>query len=376
VGGDPVILEIAYLRLGLGHGRVVLADPSLGGLHAGLEVGDVLLYLAEARLERGELALLLVLAVVEGLELLPDSLRAQLGLVDLSLRLRDAVREELSLLLLADLLDREAVDRLLVLGELGLHAVDDIEPLLEREVDGVDLGLELVALLGLGRDLLVPAVPILDKLPEAEEMEVELGGEDLVLERAVLQRLVRLELEGVVAPLHLAEDARDLAHVLLGLLELELGLPGAHLVLRDARRLLEEVAALLGLGGEDLVDLALLHHGVGRLADARVPEELAYLLELGGLPVDEVLALAGAVEPPLDGDLGHVQREEAVLVRDRDRDLGDGEGLPRLGPVEDDVLHAVGTEALGGLLAHHPLYGVDDIGLPAAVGAEKGGYAV
>ena len=257
------------------------------------------------------------------------------------------VGEELALVLLALDLDRQAEDRLLVLDELGLHAVDDVEVLLEGEVDRVYLGLDLVALLGLAGDVLVAPVLLLDELPEAQEVEVELGREDLLAEAAVLQRLLGLGLEGIVAALDLGEDAADLAHVLLGLLELELGLAGAHLVLGDARGLLEEVAAVLGLGGEDLVDLALLHHGVGRLADARVPEELAQLLEPDLGAVDVVLGLAGTVEAALNGDLGSVdRREEAGLIGDGDRDFGDGERLARLGAVEDHVFHAVGAQGL------------------------------
>ncbi len=264
-----------------------------------------------------------------------------------------------------------------MLDQLGFHAVDDVEILLEVEVDRIDLGLDLVALLGLAGDVLVAPVLLLDELPQPQEMEVELGREYLLAQGAVLQGLLGLGLEGVVAALHLGEDPADLAHVLLGLVELELGLAGAHLVLGDAGRLLEEVAAILGLGGEDLVDLALLHHGVGRLADARVPEELAQLLEPHLGAVDEVLGLAGAVEPALDRYLGRVYRgEEAGLVGDGDRDLGDGEGLARLRAVEDHVLHAVRAQGAGRLLPDYPLYGVYDVGLAAAVRAQKGRNAV
>jgi len=117
-----------------------------------------------------------------------------------------------------------------------------------------------------------------------------------------------------VAALDLAEDAVDLTHILLGALELQLGLAGARLVLGDAGGFLEEVAALLGLAGQDLVYSALLHYRVGALADAGIPEQLAQLLELGWLVVYEVLALARTIEPALYRHLRHVEEQYALLV--------------------------------------------------------------
>ena len=57
-------------------------------------------------------------------------------------------------------------------------------------------------------------------------------------------------------------------------------------------------------------------------------------------------------------------------------DLGDGQGLSRLAPGEDDVLHLLRAQRLRGLLAEHPLHGVDDVALAAAVGAQQGRHAV
>ena len=118
-----------------------------------------------------------------------------------------------------------------------------------------------------------------------------------------------------------------MAHVLLGLLELPLGLLAADAEAGDPRGLLEDGAPLLGLGGEELVDLALLHDGVGGLADPRVEEELAHVAELHRLVVDEVLALPRAVEPALDRHLGQVQGQDLVLVGHEEGDLGDVQGL-------------------------------------------------
>src|SRR5208337_3159196 len=120
-------------------------------------------------------------------------------------------------------------------------------------------------------------------------------------------------------------DPSHLAHVLLCPIQLLLGFARAYLVLGDARGLLEEIAAILRLGREYLVDLALLHDGIGRLAYAGVPEEFAQLLEPDLRAVDEIFGLARAVEAALDRDLRGVNRgEQTLLVRYGDRDLGDG----------------------------------------------------
>ena len=117
--------------------------------------------------------------------------------------------------------------------------------------------------------------------------------------------------------------------------ELALGLDASLLVAGDARGLLEDGAALLGAGQEHGVDLALLDDGVGVGADAGVEEEVADVAEAGAPGVDEVLALAVAVEAALDLD-----------------DVGvDGQGAPA-GAVEDGgglggVLEVVLGLALG-----------------------------
>src|SRR5262249_26978465 len=44
--------------------------------------------------------------------------------------------------------------------------------------------------------------------------------------------------------------------------------------------------------------------------------------------------------------------------------------LARVAPAEDHVFHAIATEALGTLLAHHPGNGIGEVALPASVGTD------
>ena len=62
-------------------------------------------------------------------------------------------------------------------------------------------------------------------------------------------------------------------------------------------RFLDQLAAIGRTRAEDLPDLPLLDDGVRLHADARVHQQVLDVLEAHDLAVDEVLALARAIEP-------------------------------------------------------------------------------
>ena len=146
-------------------------------------------------------------------------------------------------------------------------------------------------------------------------------------------------------------------------------------VLEDAGRLLDERAAVLGLGVQHRVEPALADDDVHLAADAGVGEQLLDVEQAAGVAVDLVLALAGAEHPAGDRDLGVVDRQGAVAVVDRERHLGAAQRRPAGGAGEDDVLHLAAAQRLGALLAEHPGDGVDDVGLAGAVRAHHTGDA-
>ncbi len=242
---------------------VVAPQGEARRLDARLELLDMALGLPESDLEVGELGFLVVLLFLEGGDLVADALGAQFELLDLGGDLADAVDHEGLVLLDAVLFNRQPVERLLHLDELGLHVVDEVQALGHRGGKGFGLGLDLVALPALLRELGVALVLVADELPEPQQVDVALNLEDAVLEFAEGDRFLGLVLEAVVRALDLGEHGLDLFHVLFGALELGFGFLDPHLVLGDARGFLEEVAPVLGLRGEDLVDLALFHHRVG-----------------------------------------------------------------------------------------------------------------
>ena len=95
------------------------------------------------------------------------------------------------------------------------------------------------------------------------------------------------------------------------------------------------------------------------------------------LAVDQVLALAAAIDAAGDVHLGGIDRQPAVGVVEDERRLGRVHRLAAAGAgaVEDHVGHLLAAEALGRLLAEHPLDGIDDVALARAVGPDDDGDA-
>jgi hypothetical protein len=288
--GYGFLLEVDYFLVSLDYTSLVGPHPLLGGMDIGLETLDVLLYLGNPALVAPQDFLLFILILPEGLQLLGQGFQLQPGLVYLALGLNHPLGQELALLFLAYPFHRQAVHRLLDINQFGFHRVDNVQVLFQRKVDIVYLFLDTIALGGLCRKVGVPAFLFVYEATEAQQVQVQLGIEDIVPQGPVAQGLLGLDLEGVVAALDLRQDAVNLAHVLFGALKLQLGLPGPGLVLGDACGFLEKVAPFFGLAGQDLVDTALLHHRVGALAYAGIPEQLPQLLEPGWLVVYVVFA--------------------------------------------------------------------------------------
>ena len=141
----------------------------------------------------------------------------------------------------------------------------------------------------------------LDLLPAAQ----------LFAQPLVPPRARRLALQRAALLLDLEDDVVDARQVLLRGFELELGGAAARLVLGDAGRFFDQRAALGRARRQDLADLALLDDGVRLDAEARVHQQVVDVAQPADLAVDQVLALAGSVQPAADLD---VARDERLLV--------------------------------------------------------------
>ena len=203
-------------------------------------------------------------------------------------------------------------------------------------------------------------------------MPGEVEVREAVAEATVAQRLGGLTAEGSDLTADFADHVGDAREVGVDAAELVERFATLGLVAGDAGGLFEEVAALGGIGGQDLVDLALHHERVGHAADTGVHEETLDVLQARRLAVDEVVAGALAVEAAHDGDFGEGGTQFLFAVGEDQFDLALGEGLAAVGAGEDDVLHRRGAQGLGGLFAQDPADRVDDVGLAAAIGSDHG----
>jgi hypothetical protein len=259
--------------------------------------------------------------------------------------------------------------------EPRLRLVEPVPPHLELRLLGVEGDARRPLALGLGR---VPLLEDLRAVPQVEEAAAEEHALDplhLLLDRAPAPRLRRLALQALELLLHLVDDVVHAEEILLGGLELELCLPPPGLVLRDARRLLDDRAPVGRLRREDLADLALLDDRVGLRAEPGVHEQLVDVAQATHLAVHQVLGLAVAVEPPRDRALGAAVGAVAVEAGDLEVHLGHLQRLAAGAAVEDHVLHGRAAQAPGALLAEHPVDGVRDVALPAAVRAHDARHA-
>ena len=194
-----------------------------------------------------------------------------------------------------------------------------------------------------------------------------------VIEPLVTHRLRRLAAETADLPAHLADHVGDARHVLVRQRELLQRLTPLRLVLRDAGRLFEDRAPLLGLRRQDLVDLALRHDRVAGPANAGVHEKLLDVLQSARLAVERVLALPVAVHATHDLDLVKFAAELLLAIGQEQRNLAQLRRLPGVGPLEDDVLHLAAAQRLGALFAQHPADGIGNVRLAASVRAHDRG---
>src|SRR5581483_6250277 len=137
--------------------------------------------------------------------------------------------------------------------------------------------------------------------------------------------------------LDLVRDVAEAEEVGIDALQLaeRLGLAGAESA--DAGRLLEDRPPFLRRCLQQHIDAALLDDAVGVGPGAGAEEQVLDVLEAAELVVDEVLALAAAVDPAGDLQFVVLGGELPAGVVEGKCYLGHAEAAARGGTVEDDV---------------------------------------
>ena len=147
------------------------------------------------------------------------------------------------------------------------------------------------------------------------------------------------------------------------------------LELSEPRRLLDQRAPLRGLGRKDLLDAALPDDGMHLPAEADVREQLDDVGAANVCAVDEVLALAAAVEAPRDRELGELERPVTVLVVEEKLHLAEGGGVTPTPTPEEDVVRLLCPELARAQASGSPDDRVRDVRLARAVRPDDDGHA-
>ena len=185
-------------------------------------------------------------------------------------------------------------------------------------------------------------------------------------------RLAGLNSQAANAAAALLQQVGDAREVLVRALELAQRLLLLQLEARDAGRFFEDRATRLRVCGQHRVDAALFHHRVAAGSEAGVEQHVAHVLETHFGAVQQVGGFLLEREATRDVDL-RATLELPFGILERDRHFGHAHGLAAFGALEDDVGHLGAAQALGALVAEHPLDGVHNVGLAAAVGADDAG---
>ena len=118
---------------------------------------------------------------------------------------------------------------------------------------------------------------------------------------------------------------------------------------------------------DDRLDAALGDDRVHLPPEPRVGEHLEDVHEAAARPVQAVLALAVALEPPGDRYLGEAAGERALGVVEHDLHLGSVARVDAVAAGEDHVLHRLPADRERALLAERPEDAVGDVRLAGPV---------
>ena len=194
-------------------------------------------------------------------------------------------------------------------------------------------------------------------------------GRQLVARADARGLLLRLGREPPRLRSELGDDVLDPGQVRLGFGQLLLRLAAASLVAPDPGDLLEQRPALLGPQGERLVDHALADEQERVVGEMRSVEQVDEIAQADPLAIEEVVVLAGAVQPAAQLEHLVVDRQQAVRVVEQDRDVRHALRGPALGAGPDDVLGLARAKGAA-LLSERPAEGVGEVRLARAIRAD------
>src|SRR6266508_5448480 len=254
------------------------------------------------------------------------------------------------------------------LGQLFLGAAPLVEDAAKLVVAGLAFELGLGAALGHFSQAALD--PLQLRRRDAATARLDLSNQ---LFRTLSRR--RLQSKGPQAlPNFILEVARTL-NLDLDAGELELGPVSPLLEAPQARGLLDQSPSLGRLGAQNLLHATLPDHRMELRAQADLREQLDHVGAADSCAVDQVFALAAAMKPARDRELGELDRALTVLVVEEELDLrvvGCGAARPTR---EEDVVRLLGAKLARAQASRGPDDRVGDIRLARAVRADDHGHA-
>ncbi|CEJ16055.1 hypothetical protein BN1110_06406 [bacterium YEK0313] len=216
------------------------------------------------------------------------------------------------------------------------------------------------------------------RLAELQENQRRLGLADIRRQAAVADRLARLALQAVELALDLGDHHFQPLEIGLGRLQTRLGLVPPGIEAGNAGRLFQNAAARLGLGVDDLADLALADQRRRARAGGGIGEQDLHVTGAHLAAVDLVDRTRLALDAARDFQrvvVVELGRRQALAVVDGERHLGGVARRPVARTRKDHVVHAGRAHVLERILAHHPAQRLDEIRLAAAVRPDHAGQA-
>ncbi len=184
---------------------------------------------------------------------------------------------------------------------------------------------------------------------------------------------LRLSVQALQLALELFAQVGQALEVLVGAADAVLGFAATFLVLGYPGRLFDEVAQILRSRLDEPGDHALFDDRVAARAQPGAEEDVRDVAPAAFHAIEEigVLRVTGHAAPDRNLGKGRIfPGQGAVGVIEDEFDARLSDRLARIRAVEDDVGHRLATQVLCGALAHDPTHGVDDVGLPTAVGTD------
>ncbi len=215
-------------------------------------------------------------------------------------------------------------------------------------------------------------------LDPAQVKQQRLGLAHFGGDLAVADRLPRLLLQAVDLAGQLPDHVLDAGKVGFGRLQPQLGFMAAGMKPGDAGGVFQHAAALLGLGLDDLADLALVHQRRRTCAGGGVRKQDLHVAGTHVAAVDAIDRAGVAFDPARDFQhLAIVEggRRRAVGIVDRHHHFGVVARGTVAGAREDHRVHVGGAQRLVRGLAHRPAQRLDQVGLAAAVRPDHAGQA-